>query len=158
MESSAGSAHRHISSAPVLPCLLGESPVGRDRPTERRPRCGNFGCVLNLATSCCQIESRAGTKGFARTSWFLQSHGQGGAALPMSAYSTDAMGREVRFDFGYSPPSKQRPTASPFPGTSPGRFHRKSPVGCRDVSETNCSHIATPARPWHIEMESTRIR
>jgi hypothetical protein len=85
MESSAGSAHRHISNAPVLSCLLGESPdsawtlthneSGRDRPTERRPRCGNFGCVLNLATSCCQIESRAGTRGFARTSWFLQSHG-----------------------------------------------------------------------------------
>ena len=30
---------------------------GCDRPTERRPRCGNFGCGLNLATSCCQIQS-----------------------------------------------------------------------------------------------------
>src|SRR5260370_15079232 len=28
---------------------------GRDRPTERRPRCGNFGWGLNLATSCCQF-------------------------------------------------------------------------------------------------------
>jgi hypothetical protein len=31
--------------------------TGRDGPTERRSRRGNFGCGLNLATSCCQIES-----------------------------------------------------------------------------------------------------
>lgn len=42
--------------------------------------------------------------------------------LPMSVDSTDAMGREVRFDFGYSQPSKQRPTASPFQVPLPGVF------------------------------------
>jgi len=59
------------------------------------------GCVLNLATSCCQIESPCWEQEVrlhfqdSPIAWR-----QGGAALSMSVYLTDAVGQEVRFDFG----------------------------------------------------------